>query len=123
MSRNTKIMTIAMLAGVSAMAVAQGAFAQAAAPAQVAAVEQVVVTGSRLATAGFTAPTPVSVTVAPASVAGPETIVNDGGNSLEDEAVSAKAASPNVLLAKGAKVSVWIAGPALKERSTAIAAE
>ncbi len=61
MSRNTKIMTIAMLAGVSAMAVAHGAFAQAAAPAQVAAVEQVVVTGSRLATAGFTAPTPVTI--------------------------------------------------------------
>src|SRR3954462_9123773 len=61
MQRSLKmgVSTLSLTAAMSLFATA--AFAQAAAPAPGDAVEEVVVTGSRIVSAGFTAPTPVTV--------------------------------------------------------------
>ena len=69
-----------------------------------------------------TGPVPVRVRVEPERVAGPETTVKVGVRLLVEEAERAKAASPKVLSARGAKVRVWEACATLKERSTGVAA-
>ena len=60
MNAYTKIAVLMGTASAMAMSMGQATYAQTAAPPEAAAVEQVVVTGSRLQT-GFTAPTPVTV--------------------------------------------------------------
>ena len=60
MNAYTKIAVLMGTASATVLAMGQAAYAQTAAPAEEAAVEQIVVTGSRLTT-GFNAPTPVTV--------------------------------------------------------------
>ena len=70
----------------------------------------------------MTEPAPERVRVEPERVAGPETTVKVGVRLLVEEAERAKAASPKVLSARGAKAIVWADLETLKERSTGVAA-